>query len=198
MVAIVRNCQLYGVDVISITGIMAWMMELYEKGIISKEDTDGIAMSWGDRNAILKMSEKIINREGIGEILADGFKKSFERFGRESENYAMHVKNSPLYVASPRYPLIGLGDALGARGDYMRAYVPFTKGMIRTQASMDLTSEKRAKLIEKYEAQAEKITGTNAAASIMGIEGKAKALIYGETQVAIFDMLGVCKNMGIS
>lgn len=43
----VRNCQLYGIDVIAITGILSWLMELYENKIISKEDTDGIAMNWG-------------------------------------------------------------------------------------------------------------------------------------------------------
>ena len=195
---LVRNCQLNGIDVISITGMLAWLMELYENGVISKEDTDGIAMHWGDRDAIIKMSNKIINREGIGDILADGFKKAIGEFGQESGAYAMQVKNSPLYVASPRYTLVGLGDAMGARGDYMRAYVPFTKGMIRANANPDLSDEERAKLIKKYEDQAENITGTKEAASIMGSEGKAKALIYGETMVAIHDLLGVCKNMGIS
>jgi aldehyde:ferredoxin oxidoreductase len=194
----VRSCQLYGIDVISVTGILAWLMELYEKGIISKDDTDGIAMDWGNRDAIIKMINRIVNREGIGDILAEGFKEAIKHFGKESENYAMHVKNSPLYIQSPRYPFIGLGDALGARGDYLRAYVPLTKGVLRALLNPELSTGERAKIMEKYENEAEKISGTKKAASLVGYEGKPKALIYGETMVSIPDMLGVCKHLGIS
>jgi aldehyde:ferredoxin oxidoreductase len=193
----VRNCQLHGVDVISITGILAWLMELYEDGIISKEDTDGIAMHWGDRDAIITMMDKIINREGIGDTLAYGFKEAVKQFGAKSESYAMHVKNSPLYNASPRFPLTGLEMAVGPRGDHMRAIAPFAKGMIKATYDPNTITEERDKIIKKYQDQAEEITGTRKAANIMGFEGKPKAVIYAETNISISDMLGICKYMGI-
>ena len=194
---IVRNCQRYGIDVISITGILSWLMDLYEDGIISKEDTDGIAMNWGERHAIIKMMEKIINREGIGDILADGYKESIRQFGKKTEGYAMHVKNSPLYAPSPRFPLIGLEVALGPRGDHMRAFVPFAKGMIRVQVDPTMSVEEKEKTIKAYEALAKEISGTKKAAHIMEYEGKAKALIHAEAMISITDLLGVCKYMGI-
>lgn len=194
---LVRNCQLYGIDVISITGILAWVMELYENGIISKEDTDGMAMNWGDRDVIIKMMKKIINREGIGDILAGGYKEGIKHFGKKSESYAMHVKNSSLYAASPRFPFIGLEAALGPRGDYMRGFVSFAKGMIRTQGDPNMSREEKGKIIKECEDQAEKISGTKKASNIMGYEGKPKGLIYAETMISIPDILGVCKYMGI-
>jgi aldehyde:ferredoxin oxidoreductase len=193
----VRNCQLYGVDVISISGILAWVIELYEEGIISKEDTDGLVMRWGDRDSIIKMMEKIINREGIGDILAKGFKEAIKHFGRESEHYAMHVKNSPLYAASPRFPFVGLETALGPRGDYMRAFLPFAKGIIRVKGDSYMSMEEKEKLTKIYGEEAEKITGTRKALDIMGFEGKPKGIIYAETMISIPDMLGVCKHMGL-
>ena len=193
----VRNCQMDGVDVISISGILAWVMELYENGIISEKDTDGIAMRWGDREAIITMMKKIINREGVGDVLADGFKVAIQQFGEKSADYAMHVKNSPTYAGSPRFPFIGLEAALGPRGDYMRAFVPFARGVIRVQGDPEMSPEEKEKAIKAYEDQAEKITGIRKAASIMGYEGWPKAILYAETMISIPDMLGICKYMGI-
>jgi aldehyde:ferredoxin oxidoreductase len=194
----VRNCQLFGVDVISISGVLAWVIELYENGIISKKDTDDVEMKWGDKEAILKMMGKIINREGIGDILAKGFKEAIKHFGKESENYAMHVKNSALYAASPRFPFVALETALGPRGDYMRAFLPFAKGIIRVKGDPDMSVEEKGKMTVKYEEEAEKATGTKAALKIEGFEGKANGVIYAETMISIPDILGVCKHMGLT
>lgn len=143
------------------------------------------------------MMKKIINREGIGNILADGFKEAIKHFGKKSEPYAMHVKNSPLYNASPRFPLVGLEMALGPRGDHLRAIVPFARGMIRIQGDPSMSPEEKEKKIREYEDQAEKITGTRKAANIIGYEGWPKAIINAETMISIFDILGICKTMGI-
>ena len=194
----VRNCQVYGVDVISISGILAWVMELYENGILTEKDTDGIVMRWGDRQATITMMKKIINREGIGDVLADGFKEAIKQFGEKSANYAMHVKNSSTYAGSPRFPALALETALGARGDYIRGAVPFVRKVIRVQGDPLLSPEDREKAIKAYEDEAERITGTRKAASIMGYEGWPKAIIWAETMISIPDMLGICKYMGIA
>jgi aldehyde:ferredoxin oxidoreductase len=84
-------CNRYGLDTISVGACVAFAMECYEKGLITKKDTDGIEMKWGDANAIIAMTEKIAKREGLGDVLADGVKKAAERVGKGSEKYAIHV-----------------------------------------------------------------------------------------------------------
>jgi len=84
-------CNRYGLDTISAGACIAFAMECYEKGIITKKDTDGIEMKWGDAKAIVAMTEKLAKREGFGDILADGVKKAAERIGKGSGKYAMHI-----------------------------------------------------------------------------------------------------------
>ena len=84
-------CNRYGLDTISAGACIALTLECYEKGIITKKDTDGIEMKWGDAKAIVAMTEKLAKREGFGAIIADGVKKAAERIGKGSEKYAIHV-----------------------------------------------------------------------------------------------------------
>jgi aldehyde:ferredoxin oxidoreductase len=84
-------CNRNGLDTISAGAAIAFALECYEKGIINKEDTDGIELKWGDHKAIIAMTEKLARREGFGDVLADGVKKAAERIGKGSEKYAMHI-----------------------------------------------------------------------------------------------------------
>ncbi|GAH01177.1 unnamed protein product, partial [marine sediment metagenome] len=67
-------CDSYGLDTISAGSIIAFAMECYEHGIITKADTDGIELTWGNHRAMVAMLEKMARREGFGDILADGVK----------------------------------------------------------------------------------------------------------------------------
>ena len=84
-------CNRYGADTISLATTVSFAMECYEKGVLSKDDFDGISLDWGDRKAIVQLTEKILNREGIGDLLADGVKIASEKIGKGSEEFAMHV-----------------------------------------------------------------------------------------------------------
>jgi len=64
----------YGIDTIEIGAILAWAFECYEHGLITKEDTDGIELTWGNGEALVAMSEKIGKREGIGNLMAEGLR----------------------------------------------------------------------------------------------------------------------------
>ena len=77
--------QKYGIDCVSSGKIIRWLMQLYEEGIISAEDTDGISMKWGSREAIRGMLKKMTYREGIGDVLADGILAAAKHIGRGSE-----------------------------------------------------------------------------------------------------------------
>lgn len=84
-------CNRYGLDTISAGACIAFAIECYENGIITKSDTDGLEMTWGNHKSIIAMLEKLAKREGIGDILADGVKKAAEKIGKGSEKYAMHI-----------------------------------------------------------------------------------------------------------
>ena len=62
----------YGIDTLEVGSMIAWAMELYEKGIITDKDTDGLKLEWGNDNAVIEMIKKIAFREGLGDILAEG------------------------------------------------------------------------------------------------------------------------------
>ena len=96
VVAADRLCDEYGMDTISCGIAIAFAMELYEKGIISIDDLDGVDLKWGDAEAMIKMVHKIAHRDGFGAVLADGTKKAAEIIGKGSEKYAMHVKGLEL------------------------------------------------------------------------------------------------------
>lgn len=84
-------CNRSGLDTISAGTVIAFAMECYEKGIISKADTAGIDLTWGNPEAMIALIKKIIAREGIGDMLADGVKVAAQRIGRGAEACAMHV-----------------------------------------------------------------------------------------------------------
>jgi aldehyde:ferredoxin oxidoreductase len=95
-------CNRLGVDTISAGGCVAFAIECYENGIIGKEDTGGLEMTWGNHKAIVAMTEMIGKREGFGDILADGVKLAAERVGKGSEKYAMHVGGQEIGAHDPR------------------------------------------------------------------------------------------------
>ncbi|MBW2410424.1 MAG: aldehyde ferredoxin oxidoreductase family protein, partial [Deltaproteobacteria bacterium] len=80
-----------GLDTISAGSVLSFAMECFEHGIISESDTDGIALTWGNAGAMIALLEKIIRREGLGDILADGVKVAAEKIGNGSEEFAVHV-----------------------------------------------------------------------------------------------------------
>lgn len=112
-----QMCNAYGIDTISAGVIIAWLMECYEKGIITKKDIDGIEATWGNAEAAMKLIEKMSLREGIGNLLAEGIKKAAARIGRGSEKYAMEVKGLEIPMHEPRGKKgVGLAYAVSARG----------------------------------------------------------------------------------
>lgn len=80
-----------GMDSISAGGTVAYAIECYEKGILTKKDTDGLELTWGNTDAIMALIQKMINREGIGDILADGSKAAARKIGKGSEAYAIQA-----------------------------------------------------------------------------------------------------------
>jgi aldehyde:ferredoxin oxidoreductase len=84
-------CNRSGLDTISAGTALAFAMECFENGIINASDTDGITLTWGNAEAMIAMIDKMIAREGFGDILADGVKIAAERIGSGAAEFAMHV-----------------------------------------------------------------------------------------------------------
>lgn len=116
-------CNRYGIDTISTGSAIAFAMECFTKGILTKDEVDGIDLSFGNRDAILKLIEKIVKREGIGDVLAEGTAKAAKRIGRGSEEFLLTVKGQELAMHDPRGKVgVGIGYAICETGaDHMVA-----------------------------------------------------------------------------
>jgi aldehyde:ferredoxin oxidoreductase len=79
-----------GMDSISAGGSVAYAIECYERGILTAADTGGLELKWGNTDAIVKLVEMMIAREGIGDLLADGVKIAARKIGKDSGEYAIH------------------------------------------------------------------------------------------------------------
>lgn len=86
------DCNELGLDTISAGQILATAMEWYERGILTKQQTDGLELTWGNVPAALEIVRKMAYREGIGDLLAEGSKKAAEKLGGNALDYAFQVK----------------------------------------------------------------------------------------------------------
>lgn len=95
-------CNIYGLDTISTGSAIAFCMECFERGLITKEDTGGLEMRFGNDLAAIEMTHKIAKREGFGNILAEGVRRVAKVIGGEAEQYAIHVKGQEISMHDPR------------------------------------------------------------------------------------------------
>jgi aldehyde:ferredoxin oxidoreductase len=103
-------CDRYGIDTISVSTTIAFAIECYQRGIITKQDTDGIELTWNNPSAVITILKKIVKREGFGAILADGVKRAAEKIGHGAWEYAIHVGGQELGFHDPRLlPARGTG-----------------------------------------------------------------------------------------
>ena len=102
---------------------IAFAMECYEHGILTRLTPDGIDLTWGNADGMIRMIHKIARREGIGDLLADGAKRAAARIGRGAERFALHVKGQELPMHEPRGKVgLGLAYAISPTGaDHVEA-----------------------------------------------------------------------------
>lgn len=84
-----------GLDADYVAAGLSWVFELYEKGIISKADTDGLELKFGDGEVFIQMIKKLAYRDGIGNLLADGMVEAARKIGKNSEYYLIQIKGQP-------------------------------------------------------------------------------------------------------
>ncbi|HEY54735.1 MAG TPA: aldehyde ferredoxin oxidoreductase family protein [Dehalococcoidia bacterium] len=117
-------CDKLGLDTVSAGNSIGFACELFQRGIITKKDTDGLELKWGDHGTMMKLVEKIAQREGFGQLLGEGTRRAAEKIGKGAEDYAMQVKGLELPAYEPRavkgYGLIFATSNIGANHMYGR------------------------------------------------------------------------------
>ncbi len=110
-------CNRYGLDSISVGGVIGFAMEAWEKGLIGPKDTGGIQLTWGNGPAVLSMIERIAQNRGFGTILARGVKRASAHLGCGAEDFALEVKGLEPPAHDPRAKMtVALGFATSNRG----------------------------------------------------------------------------------
>jgi aldehyde:ferredoxin oxidoreductase len=97
-------CEAYGLDVISTANLIAFAIDLYSQGILTRADTGGLHLRWGDPALASRLIGQIARREGIGDLLADGIYDAAHQIGRGAEAQAQHVKKLepiPYHITTP-------------------------------------------------------------------------------------------------
>ncbi|GAB4333348.1 MAG: aldehyde ferredoxin oxidoreductase family protein [Candidatus Abyssubacteria bacterium] len=95
-------CNAYGLDTISAGCAIAFAMEAYENGVITKQDTGGVELKWGNVDAIIEMTHQMGQAKGLGKLLGQGVKRAAEQLGKGSDKYAIHVKGLEVPMHDPR------------------------------------------------------------------------------------------------
>ncbi len=164
-----------GMDAISTGECISWAMELYNRGLLTIEET-GLDLTWGNGEAVLKLIEMIAYRQGFGDVLADGVKAAAEKI-RRGRDLAFHVKGLEMIMADPRgLKGYALGFAVSSRGgDHLRSE-PFVELSDDPERGRELFGIPEATMRMRY-------------------RGKGALVAYFENWCAVVDSLEVCKNL---
>ena len=166
-------CDDYGIDVQRAGSSIAMAMELYERGLLKKEQVDGQELVFGNGEALLHFIEKIAYRQGFGDLLAEGTKIMGERLN--AAYYAIHVKGLEVDATDPRmFVTRALTYSVATRGSCHLRGFPYIDEFIKPE-------------------EAEAFFGTPAVASLEALEGKGKMVAWSEDWVTLADLTGVCK-----
>lgn len=172
-------CNIYGLDTISTGVIIAWAMESFERGVLTKEDTDGIELKFGNAEALIKTIELIALRKGkLGNLLAEGAKRAAQKIGKDSIKWAM-VNSKGLEQSSV--------ETRSAKA-YALAFAVNPRGPdhLHTETFAEFGSSPEAvELIEK-------LTGDKKWATPYRTEYRPEIVRWHEDCYAVTDSLGFC------
>ncbi len=168
-------CNAYSLDTISTGSAIAFAMECFENGILTKQDTNGLELRFGNADAMLQLVEMIAHRRGIGNLLAEGVKRAAEKIGKGADRFALHVKGKELPMHDPR----------GKTGLAL-AYAVSPSGADHLQNAHDPVFVNPSKWVEAL--------GITEGVSVdsLGPE-KVRLFMYGQLWWGLLDCLGACK-----
>lgn len=169
-------CNQYGLDTINCGEMIAIGMDWYDLGLITKEDTGGIALKFGNHEAIVEMVHQIAKKEGFGAVLAEGPVRAAKIVGKGAERCISHAKGWQYSIDDARaFRGFELNNATSTRGaDHLRG-LPFT----------DWAGLSPKECKERF--------GTEKVGVPSSYEGKAKAVHYYRQICTLADALEICK-----
>jgi aldehyde:ferredoxin oxidoreductase len=166
-------CDEYGIDEQTAGSAIAMAMELYERGILRKDQVDGVELVFGNGEALLHFIEKIPYRKGFGDLLAEGTKIMGQRLN--AAYYAIHVKGLEVDASDPRsLPTRALTYAVATRGSCHLRGFPYIDEFIKPEEAITFF-------------------GTPAVSDLHSLEGKGRMVAWSENWVTLADLLGLCK-----
>lgn len=168
-------CNEFGIDIKSTGPIIAFAMECFEKGLVSKSDLGGIDLTWGNGAGMVAMVKKIGSREGFGAVLGEGVRRAAEVIGGNACEYAMHIKGLEIPNWDPRSSNFrALGEATANIGaDPYNSIAP----IVRRVAIPELG------IYEKDAGEARFV-----------VEGKGQAVVNGQNFGVLINSLGICRQ----
>ena len=173
-------CNMVGLDTISTGSVIAFAMDLYDRGIITRGDTDGLDLTWGNADVMEALITRIARREGLGDVLAQGVRRAAGIIGKGAGKYAYHAKGVEIYGGDPRGTMgLALSYTVSLRGGDFTSVYPVPE--------FRYTPEK-----------AEKEFGTRAAVDYHATEGKGALVRKCMLVSAVIDSLGICKVPALS
>ena len=173
----------YGMDNLEIGSIISWAMELYELGIITSKETDGLDLKFGNDEALLEMIHRICFRKGwLGDTLADGGIPAAEKIGKNSFDYLIQVKGmNNLHSDERATPALALNIATASRGS----------DHLRSRPAIDLYHLPE-KVLRKIYSSPVPYDGP-LSSEHTSYEGKAWQVFWQENCYMAVDCLGICK-----
>jgi len=172
-------CNQYGLDGSTAGSTISWAMESFERGVLSKEDCDGLDLGFGNAEAVVKLIPMIAKRQGkIGNLLAEGSYRASKKVGKDSWKWSLHNSKKMDITAV---------DLRGTNA-YALSFAVNPRGPdhLLSETATDLAlSEEAAELVEK-------ITGKKGLADPRITEGKAQIVRWHEDIYAASDAIGLC------
>ena len=171
----------YGLDTISMGGSISLAIDLYQKGILTKSDTDGIELRWGDPDLYVNIIHKIANREGIGDLLAEGAYWMAQRIGKGAPKHVYHMKKLDPSTEEVRgHKAIALAFHTSTRGgDHLRGQPPAEIGGFRGVDPKIMAEKFGSADVGKP--------------AVYDVVGKPRMVIWYQNFAAVVDAMELCK-----
>ena len=165
-----------GLDTLETGNMIAWAIEIFERGLIDEKTTGGLTLRWGNPEIVYELIERIAYKKGFGAILAEGPKRAIERLGEATAYYNMQVKGMSWIQSEDRaIPSFVLGACVATRG----------ADHLRSRPAIDLFGLPKEFL--------EKLYGGPISSDYTSYEGKERMVWGNELEYAVIDSLGLCK-----
>jgi len=165
----------YGMNCDSLSAVIAWAIDVYQRGLIGEEITDGLVLKWGDGDLQLKLIELITFRKGFGDVLAQGVYRASRIIGKGTEKYAMHVKGH------------------GMCEQAIRSHKGWALGIITsTIGGGHLAGAPNTEQRKISQEEGMRCFGIPTAGDPTAYEGKGKLVAWFEKYKIIADMAGLC------